>query len=372
MKFGNPIVIIKRRSLKGERIMKAKVLDFLSEEIDRGLIPGAVLHISQKGRPVLHEAIGHRVVYPEKAVMKLDNVFDLASLTKVVATLPILLKLIENGDLLLEDSVSRFIPQFSNRKKSEIKVKHLLTHTSGLPAHRPYFKEELTTDQVLDRIYQEELTAPIGSKVIYSDLGFIVLYKLVEVLTGKPFEIIVKKEIFEPLKMVDTHFNPSFKRERYAATEFSAKLDDYKHGIVHDDNTEFMGGISGHAGLFSTVSDLGNFCSMVENDGIFNGKRILSSGSLKLSRKNFTPDCNENRGLGWMLKGQESSSCGDFFSPLSFGHTGFTGTSIWIDPEINLRVILLTNRVHFGRKDPIIRLRQKLHNIIYSQIPSLS
>ncbi|WP_254660865.1 serine hydrolase domain-containing protein [Bacillus sp. FJAT-27225] len=156
------------------------------------------------------------------------------------------------------------------------------------------------------------------------------------------------------------------KRSRYAATEFSDKLNGYKLGIVHDDNTESMGGISGHAGLFSTIKDLANYASMLENDGVFKGERLLSKQSLQLARKNFSAFSKEFRGLGWVLKSPNNSSCGDLFSDSAYGHTGFTGTSIWFDPEIRLYVILLTNRVHFGRKYPILRLRPRLHTIIRS------
>ena len=300
--------------------------------------------------------------------MELDTVFDLASLTKVVATLPAVFKLLENGLIRLDDPVSYFIPKFGQFGKEQIKIRHLLTHTSGLPAHRQYYQRSLNTEQILESIYQQELEVPTGSKVIYSDLGLITLYKLIEIVTGEQFEDFVKREIFEPLEMTETDFTPKFERSRYAATEFTPKLDDYKCGIVHDENAESMGGISGHAGLFSTVRDLANFASMVENDGVFKNKRILSRSTLQLARQNFTAFDREFRGLGWILKSPESSSCGDLFSPLSYGHTGFTGTSIWFDPEIKLHVILLTNRIHFGRQDEILRIRPRLHNMIRSML----
>lgn len=346
--------------------MKDKVLDFLQKEIDMEHIPGAVIHVSYKGEVILQEAIGSKVVYPEKAPMQTDTVFDLASLTKVVATLPAILKLIDSGEVRLDDPVAHFLPDFSQNGKEDIKLRHLLTHTSGLPAHRQYYMESLTAEQVLERIYAEPLDYPTGNKVAYSDLGFIILYKIVEVVTGEKFEDFVHEAFFSPLEMGETGFLPSFDRKRYAATEYSEKLQDYKHGIVHDDNTESMGGISGHAGLFSTIGDLQNYASMIENNGVFKGKQILSEAVLALSRKNYTSFESEFRGLGWVVKSPALSSCGDLFSEYSNGHTGFTGTSIWFDPTIDLNVILLTNRVHFGRKPHIIRMRPRLHNIIRS------
>ena len=346
--------------------MKDKVLQFLQNEIDLKHIPGAVICVSYKDEVILEEAIGHRVIYPKKSPMEMDTVFDLASLTKVVSTLPVILKLLDSGDLRLDDRVGYFIPEFAQNGKAEITLKHLLTHTSGLPAHKSYYLENLTTEQILERIYLEGLVAPLGREVIYSDLGFITLYKVIETVTDMKFTDFVHKEIFTPLGMKDTGFNPNFSRERYAATEYSEKLADYKLGIVHDDNTESMGGISGHAGLFSTIKDLQKYAQMIENHGEFNGTQLVSQSAIDLSRKNFSLFDSEFRGLGWSLKSPSLSSCGDFFQEDSYGHTGFTGTSIWFDPSIKLNIILLTNRVHYGRNNPIIRLRPRLHNIIRS------
>lgn len=347
-------------------VMKEKVLKFLQKEIDLQHIPGAVISVSHNGKILLEEAIGNSAVYPESVPMKIDTVFDLASLTKVVATLPVMLKLIDQGEIRLDDTVSLFLPQFSKNGKESITLRHLLTHTSGLPAHRQYYVEGLTTEQILQRIYDESLDEPTGTKVIYSDLGLILLYKIIEEVVGRRFEDFVEKEFFTPLEMVETCYNPTFAKERYAATEYSEKLQQYKYGIVHDDNTESMGGISGHAGLFSTVKDLQKFAEMIENNGMYKGKTILSEAALQLSRKNFTSFDHEYRGLGWILKSPVLSSCGDLFSEGSYGHTGFTGTSIWFDPEVKLTVLLLTNRVHFGREPHILRLRPRLHNVIRS------
>ncbi|MCH1625950.1 serine hydrolase domain-containing protein [Ferdinandcohnia quinoae] len=346
--------------------MKQQVLDFLQQEIDQEHIPGAVIHVSYQNNVLFQEAIGNRVVFPKKEEMKRNTIFDLASLTKVVATLPIILKLMEDGKLHLDDKVGYHLPRFETNGKSDITIKQLLTHTSGLPAHYEYFRESLKTEQILERIYNDQLIAEAGKKVIYSDLGFITLYKLIEAVTDEKFEAYIKRELFDKLDMHETVFQPTFERQRYAATEYSDALKDYKHGIVHDDNTESMGGISGHAGLFSTIQDLANYASMIENDGVFRGNRILSKRSLQIAKMNYSPFSHEYRGLGWILKSPIHSSCGDLFSTSSYGHTGYTGTSIWFDPDIQLHVILLTNRVHFGRKDPILRLRPRLHNMIRS------
>lgn len=348
--------------------MREMVLDFLQNEIDLEHIPGAAISVSHKGKIILEEAIGYKSILPEKRSMELNTIFDIASLTKVVATLPAFLRLIEFGKIRLDDAVSFFLPEFSKNGKESITLRDLLTHTSGLPSHRQYYREGLNTNQILKKIYDEPLEHEIGKKVIYSDLGLITLYRVIETVTGEPFNQFLKREFFEPMEMVETGFNPPYDIERFASTEYSGKLKDYKRGIVHDENAETMGGISGHAGLFSTLHDLQNFASMIENNGVFKGRRILSESVIKLSQKNFTPFDKEYRGLGWLLKGPTLPSCGDLFSQSSYGHTGFTGTSMWFDPEAELNVILLTNRIHFGRQSHILRLRPRLHNIICSQL----
>lgn len=346
--------------------MRQEIRDLLNEEIDLEHIPGAVLHVSHQGKVLFQEALGDRAVYPEKSSMKLDTVFDLASLTKVVATTPAILKLIDDGTIRLDDEVAHFLPGFADSEKRDMTIRHLMTHTSGLPAHRSFHSDHLTENEILDQICGERLDHSIGTNVIYSDLGFITLYKIIEKVTQSSFADFVDESIFRPLEMNETGFLPTYPEYRYAATEYSERLKDYKRGVVHDENTESMGGISGHAGLFSTISDLHHYASMIENNGVYKGKRILSKAILDVSKQNHTPLDRECRGLGWMVRSPERASCGDLFSEKSYGHTGFTGTSMWFDPEIDLHVVLLTNRVHFGRDPYIIRLRPRLHNLIRS------
>ncbi|WP_277673524.1 serine hydrolase domain-containing protein [Piscibacillus halophilus] len=348
--------------------MRKQVLKFLENEIEQQHIPGAVIHVSRKDETLVDEVIGYRTIYPERTPMMYDQVFDVASLTKVIATLPSFLILLERGILRLHDRVSYFIPEFGARGKEDITLFHLLTHTSGLPAHRPYFLEKLNREQVLFRICDEHLIHPVGEKVVYCDLGYILLFEIMERVTGEKFEEFTKREVFTPLDMTETTFLPKFPKERYAPTEYNQALGEYKHEVVHDDNAEFMGGVSGHAGLYSTMSDIINFTDMLLNDGIYQGRPFLSKASLDLTRMNHTPFDSLGRGLGWQLNTDLASPCGSLFSKETYGHTGYTGTSFYIDPGHQLRVILLTNRVHFGRKDPIIRLRPRLHNVIKANI----
>lgn len=349
--------------------MKEEVLFLLQEEIENKHLPGVAIKVSHKNTTILEEALGWRIdSNDEKEKMQLDTVFDLASLTKVVATLPAVLKLIDNGLISLGDSVNKFLPKFASNNKKQVTVLNLLTHTSGLVSHMNFYKNNLSREEIFNLIYREELKYSVSSKVIYSDLGFMLLSNLVEEVTTQNFNDFVQREIFDPLEMKETGFSPNFSNDRYAATEYDDRINSYKLGVVHDENTEALGGVSGHAGLFSTLEDLSHFTSMIENNGIYKNKEILSSASIKLSRENFTKNKSEFRGLGWQLKTGSNTSCGDYFSEKSYGHTGFTGTSIWFDPTIDLNVILLTNRVHYGRKMDIQHIRPRLHNVIRKYI----
>lgn len=348
--------------------MKEKIIRFLQNEIDKQVTPGAIIHIKHKGEILLHEAIGTNSLEHDQVPLTTKHVFDMASLTKVMVTLPAMLQLLEAGDIHLNDKVGTFIPEFNKHGKENVTLKQLLTHTSGLIAHRPYFTRKLSTPEVLAEIYEETLIYTPDTQVVYSDLGYILLMKIIETVTNQSLEEYAYHHIFHPLGMNDTKFKPNYERHQFAPTEYLDHLQDHKYGIVHDDNTEFMGGISGHAGLFSTIDDVVIFTEMLENNGRHEGKQILDSKWLPQSRENFTAYSKEGRGLGWQLKGTGFSPIGDLMSSQTYGHTGYTGTSFYIDPQNELTIILLTNRVYFGRQDPIIRLRPRLHNIIVTNL----
>ena len=348
--------------------MREKVNSFLQQEIDNHVTPGSVIRIKHKGKVILDEAIGTNSLEDDRVAMTSKHVFDMASLTKVMVTLPVMLQLLESGDIHLHDKVATFLPGFAKNGKESMTLQQLLTHSSGLIAHRPYFARKLTTQEVLADIFEEQLAYASDTKVVYSDLGYILLMAVIEKVTGQPLHEYAQQHVFQPLGMKDTGYLPKYERAQYAPTEYLEHLKDHKYGIVHDDNTEFMGGISGHAGLFSTIEDVSIYTDMLENDGMHEGKHILNPEWLRKSRENFTPFSDESRGLGWQLKGQGFSPAGDLMSPITYGHTGYTGTSFFIDPSRELTIILLTNRVYFGRHDPIIRLRPRLHNIIVTNL----
>lgn len=339
-----------------------EIQDYLQKEVANKSIPGAVLSVSEKGKTVFRESVGFTSIDPQNREMTLNTMFDLASLTKVVVTLPLTLMLLDKQFFHLDTKVSRFIPAFQNQDKQAITVRQLLTHTSGLKAHHPFY-EETNPIPIPDKI----ATMPLGSspdkRVIYSDLNFMLLHHLIETVTKTSLTTFAKEQLFTPLEMNKTMFNPT--KGTFASTEWDETSQHYLNGVVHDENARFMGGVSGHAGLFSTVEDLESFSEMVEQNGFYKGKQLISESIMKQSKQSATEGLNERRGLGWVINNPGYSSCGDQFTSFSYGHTGFTGTSMWFDPMTELRVIFLTNRVHYGRDNKaIIRIRAELHDLI--------
>ena len=339
--------------------------------ISKKAFPGAVFLVARRGAIVAYEAHGEAVSVPPEISrpMKLDTVFDLGSITKPVATATSLMILLERGKVRLNDPVSRYLPEYVEERKDEITLYNLLTHTSGLPAWRPLYKKCKSRWDFLKELCRMKLEYPPGSKVVYSCLGFILLTFIIERIAGESLASFSRDEIFKPLGMKDTLFNPPGEmRDRIAATEKCSWRRRILIGEVHDENAFGMGGVSGNAGLFSTAIDLAIFAQTFLNMGEYGQNRILSPLTVKLMTRNHTPELNEPRGLGWALK-SNGSSAGDLLSPFTFGHTGFPGCSLWIDPEEDLIVILLTNRVHPTREnDAILRIRPLFHNIIASSI----
>ncbi|HEY8346738.1 MAG TPA: serine hydrolase [Symbiobacteriaceae bacterium] len=340
-----------------------QAFDVLRSEIAAGLLPGAVAVIARRGAAVAHRALGWRQLYPHRRPMEPDTLFDLASLTKVAATLPAVLTLLEQGAFRLDDPVCRFFPAFSGGGKEQVTVRHLLTHTGGLPADFPH--QALTGDRAEDiaRILAQPLQAEPGLQVIYSDLGFIILGEMVALLSGEPLDRYVRRAVHGPLGMHQTGFRPSAAlRNRCAATEYRPHLGRWQCGEVHDEKAAALGGVAGHAGLFGTAADLAAYGQM----WLSGGAGVLSPATVAVATRDQTAGLGEGRGLGWIVTrpGDTHLSCGDLFTPGSFGHTGFTGTSLWIEPARELVVVLLTNRVHLGRQDHILRLRPRFHNAV--------
>lgn len=343
-----------------------KQTSILTESIDEIIsnkeIPGVVMGIVEKeGLKYTHsKGSAHD---KRKLEINDDTIFDLASLTKVVATLPAILKLVEDGSISIEDDLSKFL---HGNNFHNIKIIELLQHTTGLPAFYPFFKHEgLKKDWIINKIASLTMETTKNKTVLYSDLNFILLSYVVEEVTKQSFEKYTLKEIFHPLNMRNTYFNPDKSYlSNIAATEYREEKKEYDHGYVHDENALCMGGVAGHAGLFSNLKDLSKFAQMILDPNHFENS-ILQEKTIKLSIDTRI-ECNLMRGLGWQFNEQKIIS--DRFTNLSFGHTGFTGTSIWFDEYRRFAVILLTNRVHYGRDSTIAPVRRRLHNIAYDSL----
>lgn len=352
----------------------ARVDELVKGEIKEGTFPGGVLLVRDKEGTLKHDAYGLKAEVPAQEPMELDTIFDLASLTKVVVTTTLALQMVESGIWSLSDPVSRYVDEFVNQ---DISLRDLLTHTSGLIPWTDLFSGTADREGALERLFTDrwpilEPLVPPMEQVIYSDLNFILLGLALERVSEKKLNDLSREKIFHPLKMEDTGFNPSADlRNRIAPTEDSPTRGKVIRGRVHDENCYALGGVSGHAGLFATAKDLGNFVGCFLNGGSFKGERILGSATVDLLERNFTKGIGDRRTLGWQLQGKNANSAGNLQSPESFGHTGFTGGSIWIDPSNNVGTVFLTNRVHPDRnrgKDRIGDFRGRLHNTIMGEI----
>jgi CubicO group peptidase (beta-lactamase class C family) len=295
--------------------------------------------------------------------------YDLASLTKVVATTSAMMRLYDLGKFSLDDSVANYLPAFGAGGKAGVTIRQLLLHRGGLPPFRELWKICPDSLAALDSALATPLVARPGDTTIYSDLGMITLGALVEKLSGMSLPQFVQREFFGPLRMTNTMFTPpEYLRGHCAPTEIDTSWRRrLVWGTVHDENSAYLGGVAGHAGLFSTATDLAAFAQMLLNKGTFGGRRYISEGTMYefLGRKT----AKQERWLGWDMRSVTGSSSGSRFSFHSFGHTGFTGTSLWIDPERSLAVVFLTNRVFPTRANrKIIRFRPRLHDAVIHAI----
>jgi len=293
------------------------------------------------------------------------TLFDLASLTKFFSTTPAVMKLYDEGRLSLDDPVARYLPQFTGAGKENVTIRQLLLHRSGLPAFRRLSDIAATAEDALDSVLSTPLVAPPGDSTIYSDLGMITLGKVVEEITGTSLAQYVQGEFYSSLHMTHTMFNPPPELCSAAApTEYDAIWrKTLVRGAVHDENAASLGGVAGHAGLFSTASDLALFVQMLLNGGTYEGKRYLHAATIDEFLRKKSP--GQERWLGWDMKAESGSSAGALFPASSCGHTGFTGTSVWADPESRLAVIFLTNRVYPTRMNTRLnKIRPLLHDAI--------
>lgn len=334
-----------------------KIAPYIEKSIKAGQFPGAVVLIGHRNKIVYQGVFGKRRIKPDVAPMTLDTIFDVASLTKVVATTPAIMQLIEQKKLKLNDRVSKFWPEFGSHGKNTITIRQLLTHTSGLPTGISPKSEKgaLTTIEKLKPKHKP------GKRYLYSDVNFVVLAEVVKRITHEPFADYVQTHIFKPLKMNHTSYLPSAKlRDSIAPTEIIAgKL---RWGKVHDPIAYSMGGVAGNAGLFSTANDLAIYAEALLNKG----QPLLKANTMTSMIKVQTPDhISKARGLGWDLAKSFINN-----KRHAFGHTGWTGTSLWIDPDSKTYIIILASRAHpvAKAKNPLIKTRKKIRNIVCASL----
>jgi uncharacterized protein YbbC (DUF1343 family)/CubicO group peptidase (beta-lactamase class C family) len=346
------------------------VLDsIVAEAIKNDEIPGAVLVVAHRDEVVHRKAYGYRSLAPRRETMTLDTIFDCASLTKVVATTSAVMLLVEEGQVRLNDRVNAYLPDFAGGQ-SPITVRQLLTHFSGLRPDvdlEPVWKGYGTGIKLA---YAEKPVAPVGGRFIYSDINFILLGEIVQRVSGESLPEFVRRRVFEPLGMKHTMFNPpAALRSSIAPTE-RLPNGTILRGVVHDPTTRFMGGIAGHAGMFSTAGDLSRFATMMLGEGAIGNVRIFSPLTVeKMTSPQSPPNQTVQRGLGWDLDSPFAVNRGELLPVGSFGHTGFTGTSIWIDPVTKTYVILLANSVHPQRRPAISSLRSKVATAVAAALP---
>lgn len=335
-----------------DRMYAASLPDTLDHILSAGVrdsaFPGAVALVGTRQGMAVFVAVG-RLDWSESPAPKASTLWDLASLTKVVGLTSAMMLLVESRQLDLDAPVSRYIPEFQGKWKDRVTVRHLLTHSGGLPAWRPLYKEAEGPAAALALAIATPLDTMPSVRMVYSDLGLIILGEAVSRITGKPLDVFLRERVFQPLGMRETQYRPdSSLLARIAPTEVDPWRQRHLRGEVHDENAFALGGVSGHAGLFSTGTDLMRLAMMYMQEGELDGVRFISPQTIR----QFTAvqdSALSHRALGWETP-NGTNSAGHLMSKRAFGHTGFTGTSIWIDPERGVFVILLSNRVNPTRE----------------------
>jgi uncharacterized protein YbbC (DUF1343 family)/CubicO group peptidase (beta-lactamase class C family) len=345
------------------------VIDSIVQEAIRdGQIPGAVVLVGHDGQVIYRKALGERSLEPRREAMTVDTIFDLASLTKVVATTTAVMQLVQKGQIRVNEPVAKYIPEFAENGKEEITIRELLTHFSGLPQDLDLSQPWEGREAGLRMAYAEKPIYAPGSRFLYSDVNFIVLGALVERVSGMSLQDYCEKNIFVPLKMTRTRFLPPASwLPKIAPTQYD-EHDKMLRGVVHDPTVRRMGGVAGQAGLFSTADDLAKFAQ-----ALLGGSTILSPLMVeKMTTPQQPPTSEVLRGFGWDIDSPYSSNRGDLLPVGSFGHTGFTGTSLWIDPTTRTYIIVLTNAVHPRGKGSAVALRSKIATAVAAALPLTS
>jgi CubicO group peptidase (beta-lactamase class C family) len=343
----------------------------IEDALRRRVFPGIELLVARGDELLLHEAWGQLEIGPEAEALAPGTLFDIASITKPVATATCFLALLEKGKIGMEEKVAAFFPEFDSPDKGGISMRHLLTHTAGLPDHIDLYQDVSGPAEALQRLLNTPLATPTGAAMIYSDLGYLILGELVRRISGMGLGEFFHRQVAHPLGMTRTTFNPLEHSWDIpiAPTQFCPFRQQLLRGVVHDENCYVFGGEGGNAGLFSTAADLWRFMRMILAEGSLDGAQVLSPRTVRRMVANHNPRRLPPRGLGWDIKGEGFGyvSCGELMRTGTIGHTGFTGTSLWMEPDSGFIVVALTNRVHIAREKnqaDMIRFRPRLHNLL--------
>lgn len=341
--------------------MNFDAIDRLIEKaVQDGAFPSACVAVG-KGNQVYHRVCRGVTKLEGGVPVHEKTLYDMASLSKVMGPTMVALQAIETGVLTLDDTLSNYFEHVPEDKK-EITIRHLMTHTAGLNPSIPLYINCEKPEDAVGEILQHPLEGPVGEKPRYSCMSYVLLAAILEKVYGKRLDVLVKEMVFDKLDMKDSCYCPAFSEE-IAATEVDRETGVLWQGIVHDENARFLHGISGNAGIFSTLEDCEKFAMMLAQMG----KGLISPAMMRKAIRNYTPGQDAHRGLGFHLAGLDGSYFGDVFPDESFGHTGFTGTSMAVCPHTGIFVVILTNRVHPTRENfGCFRVRRALHNLAYS------
>lgn len=338
------------------------------EESIGDVCTAAVLHVRKDGKVVGEAAFGERA--PGEAVVTVDCIFDLASITKLYVSTA-LLALHDRRKLALDDRIESVIPEFAgrDRRRAQVTFRHLLTHTSGLPAH-VNFRDELGAKAVIARVCNTPLTASPGTKVTYSDLGFMLAGETVSRIAQLPLDEAVEQLVLAPAGCAETGYRPPLNDvDRIVCTQRDPWRGRLLRGEVHDENCWAMGGVAGHAGLFGTAADTARLAEVYRVGGALGAERTLERATARAAVREQAAGADERRGLGWALRASDQHSSGSRLSANAYGHTGYTGTSVWVDPLRGLTVALFTNRVFCSRDpEPIRALRAAVHDAVVEDV----
>lgn len=370
----------------------AAIDDLVSRAITDGVFPGAAYAIGKGGKTVHIAAAGRHMYCPDSPPAQVDTIWDMASCSKVMGCTPAAMVLFDEGKLKLDEPVVKVLPDFGQNGKDKITVRNLLLHDSGLEADLPHVESHNTAEEFMKGVYESKLAYPTGTKTVYSDLSMITLGKMIEKITGQGLDAFVKERVFDPIGMSDSMYRvlPAL-RSRCAPTE---PVDDWRknlrqmrgekfvptpgchpdahlyiQGEVHDPSAEVLNGVSGNAGVFSTAPDVCKYAQMMLDEGVANGKRIIKAETIRTWTHRQNP--HSSRGLGWDTTHGPYSQFASAFSSKSYGHTGYTGTSIWIDPEGQVYGILLTNRVFpTAENNKLTHFRRQFYDAVAEAVKS--